>query len=361
MSGKTWKTLIPGYIGVACVWFGTHCGPGTASGKQTAVYFLQYGKWSLIAPFLAMGFLGLSVYYAVEFSRQANAKNFKDFANKLFHPYEKFFANFFEFTFLATVGMSGGACMATGSLLFNQYFGMSIAWGVFLMSAVTIVFSIYGAELVRISSSYMSIVIFVSMIVLVVVGIINSGGVTNSLAQSSFAENDLGMSIWQAVVYAAFQSTGVIGGVVAVADGLSSRKDSQKAGLYGVLINALFLIIIAVMLMGYPKAPSQLLPNYFVITKIGASFLTVLYVLIVFLACVTNTISFSHALSGRYGQFLPMASLTGKKFIICVIMLIYIGSVSWFGLDAIVRTGFTYLGYAALLTLLVPTIVVGAY
>jgi uncharacterized membrane protein YkvI len=148
---------------------------------------------------------------------------------------------------------------------------------------------------------------------------------------------------------------------VGVVDGLRSKKDSQKAALWGVVINALFIIIIAIMLMGYPAAPFELLPNYYVINQIGASFLTVVYVLIVFLACVTNTISFSHALCGRYGQFLKIKSDTSRNLLICIIMLIYLGAVSWFGLDAIVRTGFTYLGYAALLTLLVPSILVGAY
>ncbi|MDR1731819.1 MAG: hypothetical protein LBR61_06945 [Synergistaceae bacterium] len=361
MSGKISKSLVPGYLGLAAVWFGIHCGPGTASGKQTSVYFLEYGKWSLIMPFFAMGFLGLAVYYAAEFSRRTNSTNFKDFANKLFYPYDKFFANFFEFTFLATVGMSGGSCMATGSLLFYQYFGLPVVLGIALMSAVTIIFSIYGAELVRASSSYMSFIIFLCMVILVGIGIMNNGGISNSLNKAVFAESELKMSVWQAIVYPAFQSTGVIGGIVTVADSLRNKGDSKRAACWGIAINALFLVIIAVMLMGYPEAPKQPLPNYYVITQIGLSFLTIIYVLIVFLACVTNTIAFSHAMCGRYGQFLKINNLTAKNLLISVIMLIYLSAVSWFGLDAIVRTGFTYLGYAALFTLLVPTIFVGAY
>lgn len=359
MSSKSGRFLIPGYIGLACVWFGTHCGPGTASGKQTSVYFLQYGKWSLIFPFVAMGLLGLGVYYAVEFSRRTQAASFKDFANKLFHPYDKFFANFFEFTFLATVGMSGGACMATGSLLFNQYFGIPVWVGAALMAIVTIIFSIYGAEIVRVSSSYMSIIIFGSMIILVAVGISNSGGISNSLSQRTLSEAPVGTALWNAIVYAAFQCTGVIGVTVAVADGLKSKTESKKAAIWGIVINALFLAVIAVMLMGYPEAVKNNLPNYYVITQVGIPVLTILYVAIVYFACVTNTIAFSHALSGRYGRFLKMKSERGKKLLICIAMLAYISAVSGFGLDAIVRTGFTYLGYVALVTLLIPTIFVG--
>lgn len=32
------KSSIPIYLGIASVWFGAHCGPGVASGKQTAVF-----------------------------------------------------------------------------------------------------------------------------------------------------------------------------------------------------------------------------------------------------------------------------------------------------------------------------------
>lgn len=35
---KQKKSGIPIYLGIASVWFGAHCGPGVASGKQTAVF-----------------------------------------------------------------------------------------------------------------------------------------------------------------------------------------------------------------------------------------------------------------------------------------------------------------------------------
>ena len=64
------KALIPAWLGVACVWFGTHCGPGAASGNQTVQYFVRYGLWSLFLPLVAMGLLGVALYYAMEFSRR---------------------------------------------------------------------------------------------------------------------------------------------------------------------------------------------------------------------------------------------------------------------------------------------------
>lgn len=53
--------LIPAWIGVACVWFGIHCGPGVASGNQTVSYFVKYGLWCLILPLVAIALLGLGL------------------------------------------------------------------------------------------------------------------------------------------------------------------------------------------------------------------------------------------------------------------------------------------------------------
>lgn len=83
------------------------------------------------------------------------------------------------------------------------------------------------------------------------------------------------------------------------------------------------------------------------------------YVAVVFCACGTNTISFSNALSGRYGKFFKLKSSKLTKLIIAIIMLVYVSAFSTLGLSKIVGTGFKYLGYFCIVTLLVPTIFVG--
>ena len=53
-------------IGMACVWMGTHFGPGVASGTQILVYWVKYGIWGTLASILAMGLLGYCIYCAQE-------------------------------------------------------------------------------------------------------------------------------------------------------------------------------------------------------------------------------------------------------------------------------------------------------
>lgn len=361
MEGKssTKKAIIPVWLGVACVWFGTHCGPGAASGNQTVAYFIKYGLWSLIMPLIAMGFLGLGLYYAMEFSRKTNATDFKDFANKLFNPYHKIFANLFEFSFVGTVGLSGGACVATASTLFHDYFGAPVWLGVVAIMACTIIFSIYGENLVRTASTGMSLIIFIAIFAVVIAGISNSGGIAPSFSGRSLTDANGGEALWRSILYAAFQSTGVFGSCIAVVHGLGSRKEVKKSVICGIVINALFLIIVSLMLLAYPDAIKDTLPNYWVITRVGMPILVACYVAVVFFACTTNTISFSNALSGRYGKFFKLKNPKLTKLIIAVIMLAYVSAFSSLGLSKIVGTGFKYLGYFCIVTLLVPTIFVG--
>ncbi len=354
------KSLVPMWLGVACVWFGTHCGPGTASGNQAVQYFIKYGLWSLIIPILAMSILGVALYYAMEFSRRTHATDFKDFANKLFHPYEKIFANLFEFSFVGTVGLSGGACVATASTLFHDYLGIPVWVGIVSIVVVTIIFSIYGERLVCAASTWMSLAIFICLFAVVVVGISMNHGLAASFEGRSFSDASGLSAGWQGILYAAFQSTGVFGACIGVTSSLRNRSEVKKSVVAGVILNSVFLVCVALMLLGYPEAIADTLPNFWVVTKSGSYALIIAYVIIVFLACATNTISFANALSGRYGKFLPVKNAKVNKLIITAIMLVYVSAFSGLGLNKIVGTGFKYLGYFCVVTLLIPTIFVGA-
>lgn len=81
---KRRKIALPASVGVAAVWFGSHVGPGTASGNQTASYFGGFGKLGLVGGIIAMIILGICIYYCIEYSRLIGTTSFKDFANSFF-------------------------------------------------------------------------------------------------------------------------------------------------------------------------------------------------------------------------------------------------------------------------------------
>ena len=320
-------------MGIASVWFGAHVGPGVASGKQTAVYYSSFGKWGFITPIIAMGLMGLCVYYAIEYSRMTGARNFKELTDKLFHPYEKLFSTFFEITFVATVLMVVGGCIATGAAILQQYLGLSIFIGTTIIVLITILLSIYGAELVRASSTVMTIFIIVSLVVIIIVGLSSSkGDFSGHWQATSFSDASPWSAIIMAITYTGFQSAGNIANTISVSEGLSGKKESKKAAILGMIMNTVMIIGIASLLFAYPDSISETMPNYFIVDKLGFPILLFAYVLMVLLAVITTTVSFSFSVVARYGHFLPMEPGKKRDFVVTAVLLVLTVIVSLAGL-----------------------------
>ncbi len=383
---KSAKKTLPVSIGIASVWFGAHCGPGVASGNQVGQYYSKFSVYGLFTGLVAMLLLGTCIFFSIEFARINNTYNFKDFANKFFSPYQVFFANFFDFTYAATVLLVVGSCIATGAKTIESTFGLPILVGSLILAAVTVVLSIFGAALVRSSSTLMTVLILVALCIIIVVGLTSDKAqFAMHLSQQNLPEylpkasnvSILG-ALWSAVLYAGFQSAGNMANAVSVAEGLKDRKDSLKAVLYGVVANAVLIVGIAALLFAYPEVLNTFfgvlaekvtgadgtpirsyIPNLEVVKLLGMPLLQYLYVLILLLAIITTLVSFAFAVCGRYGKYIPMKPGVSRDLVTLVIMLTLCLLVSQLGLNVIVGKGFTYLAYACIAVVILPTIVIG--
>ncbi|RRD93427.1 hypothetical protein EII17_12920 [Clostridiales bacterium COT073_COT-073] len=374
---KSAKKGLPVSIGIASVWFGAHCGPGVASGNQIGQYYSKFSIYGLFTGLIAMLLLGFCIYYSIEFARVTNTYNFKDFANKFFSPYQVFFANFFDFTYAATVLLVVGSCIATGAKAMENAFGIPVLIGSLILIAITIVLSIFGAELVRSSSTLMTVLILVALGIIIIVGLTSDKSqFAAHWAQTNLPENvppvsnvSLLSAVWAAVLYAGFQSAGNMANAVSVAEGLKDRADSIKAVVYGIVANVSLIIGVAALLFAYPnilneffaaiKGGGSYIPNQKVAEFLGVPFLGTLYVVILLLAIITTLVSFAFAVCNRYGKYIPMQAGVKRDLITLLIMLALCLLVSQLGLNVIVGKGFKYLAYACIAVVILPTIAIG--
>lgn len=372
------KKQLPVYLGVAAVWFGGHCGPGVASGNQVAKFYSSYGVWGLFTGILAMIVLGLCVYYSIEYARLTQSYDFKTFANRFFAPYDKFFANFFEITYVATVFLVIGSCIATGAKALQQQFGLNLVVGQLLLCVATILLTIFGAALVRSSSSVMTFLILAALGIIICVGLFSDKArFVDHLKMAEDLPSTLPghslrllpAALWSAVLYAGFQSAGNMANAVSVVEGLRSRKDSIKAAVLGVLLNALLIYGVAFLIFSFPevlgeflnpdRVSKSFLPNLEVVQILGIPVLQYLYVTVLLLAILTTLVGFSYAVISRYAKFIPIKNQRLRDLSLVVGLLIICILVSQVGLDAIVGKGFVYLAYACIVVVIVPTIVIG--
>ncbi len=365
ITQKKRKSIVPTFIGIAAVWFGTHVGPGVASGKQVVSYYAAYGKLGIFTPIIAMSLLALAIYFALEYSRVNKIHDFKTFTNKFFHPYEKLFSTFFEICFLVTCLLAPGLCIATSAKLLEQFFGLNMWTGTIILVVVSVALVIYGAELVKAASTGLTLGILVILAIIVTLGIkLSSGTIEYNWAATSFSDFPVAGGIWIAISYAGFQSTGIIGNCISVSDGLDSKKDSMKAAVLGMVLNGLMLAVIALVNYGFqPESINSLLPNFYIVQQLGMPVLESVYVLFVVMASVSTIITFAFSLVVRFGgkQILVrnIKSERSRNLFIVLVMLILDVIVASFGIAQIINVGYKYLGYFSIFVVMFPFIIVG--
>lgn len=374
---KTRKQL-PVFLGVASVWFGAHCGPGVASGNQVATYYSRYSLFGLFSGIIAMLLLGLCIYYSVEYARRMKTYDFKSFANAFFHPYEKFFSSFFELTYVATVLLVLGSCIATGAKALSQQFGWALWMGIVLLCGLTILLTIFGAAIVRSASAFMTVLILFALGAIILWGLLSDHSrfsehwqQVQSLPQTlpKFSPQLLGPAIWAAILYAGFQSAGNMANAVSVAEGLKSRRDAIRATVWGIACNTALIYGVSFLLFAYPqvlgaffdpnRTSKSFIPNLEVVNLLQSNVLVYLYVLVLLLAILTTLVGFAFAVISRYGKYVPMKPGVKRDFVVVVLLLILCGLVSLLGLDLIVAKGFKYLAYACIAVVILPTIYIG--
>lgn len=363
MNNKTKQVSFSAALSVAAVWFGSHFGPGNSTGKQALVYFTQYGKIGVLLPILTMVVWSICMYYAIEYSRAHQLHNYRDFAKSLYKPFS-FLAVFMEISFIFATVMACGACLSGAATIIETKFAVPYYLTVLVLAVISLTLAIFGAELVRRSSKYLTYGIIIVLLIITVVALTSEKSMLPEMWKTGGTEVQQSASIWYAIwrsiVYASFQTTLVVN-IVSVSDNLKNKQESRLAAILGFVINLAMLLALNVVVFAYsPITMGNNLPVLSILEEIGMPWLVWLYVILVVLACVSSIMGFLFGNISRYSNMIKIKGQVGKAAIIAIIFLVAAVAVTTLGLTGIVNKGFTILGYMNLVAILVPVIVFGA-
>jgi len=355
------KFAVPATFGVAAVWFGGHAGGGFATGRQEASFFVKYGWSASWIPLFSMILLGMAFYFGIEFARVNKVYDYKSFVNKLYAPYEKIFASLFDFFYLYVIVLATGAAIAGASSLIQKALGVPYGLAVIITGLVLLVFTIFGADLVRNASAGMSVFLVGSLIIITILGIKSGGANISQVLASKPVTAGFGRILLSGLLYASFQSM-LIGPLVSVAEPLKTQKDSFNAALFGIIMNGLILVLVCFMLLGYyPAITKETLPVYYITSQLGQSWLFVLYSLILFFALISTGVGFVFGGVKRFENAWSWSSLQVRRITLSVVFMAVSAGVSLFGLIAIVAKGYSSLGYICIFLNLIPLLFVAPY
>ena len=365
MSKNKYFTSIS--IGVATVWFSTHCGAGFASGTQELQYFANHGWFGVFMPIITFAIIAFTYYIGLETARQTDKWGYDLWSKEAFGSASKLLTPAMDFSIIITTIAATAATIATGGLLGNQYLGLPVAVGSIAMFIIVTILCIFGENLVRKNAMIMTSAILVIISIVLVAGLIKfapdiarlfrEGYVNPNSAKWSISGSadtvpgNIGNSLLWGLTYAGFQIS-AIGGIAASFKGGSFKQEAKGAMIMGAVINILMLVGICLLIFSqmphiYLDEATRKLPTVFIVNQLNIPVLAVLYPILLFLALITTAVGFIFGMVQRLDPYV-LKNMDSKpvlrKAIISFVCLLVCYAVSKLGLMWVVQVAYKYLG-----------------
>lgn len=363
---KKIKLTVPAAVGVAAVWFGTHAGGGFATGRQEVEFFVQYGWHSIWIGLFSMLIMGLAVYFGLELARIHQVYDYKSWIKKLFEPFDKIPALLWELLFLYAAILASGVAIAGASDLVQQSLHIPYEVAVASIGLILLLFTIFGAGLVRNASTFMSFVIITALLIVTILGIKLGSNNLSEVVSKKNTTAEFGKILWMALLYGAFPSV-LIASLVSVSETLKSRKHCFQAALFGFIINGIMLILVCIMLLGFfPAIVKENLPVYFVTNQLDHKWLFGLYSLILFFALISTGVGMIFGVVKRFETVWKRGrgifqNLHLRRIVISTVCMLIAAGISFFGLTAIVAVGYVSLGIFSVFINIIPLLFIAPF
>lgn len=357
---------------VGAVLFSSHAGGGFATGNQENVYFVSLGWLGPITAIITMLLFTLTIKEAMNMYNSRHLTSYRQLFQNLYSPI-KGIAYAFEAFFYIMVLMAVSASVSGAASALHEQIGIDYYAAIGIVGAIVFFLMIFGANLVRQSTTYMGIGILAMVVIIFTVGIGMGGSVagstffTNAIAQD-FAANGftkLPTAILHAFTYSGFQCV-VIPTMIVVGAPLVRRQDCARSMWMSFSMNAIALTMAVCMLLGWTGVYGKsALPTLTSANAMGMSWLYVLYSIMLILCLVSTGVTTVFGFTARFSETNVLKKISSKAVVRSAIVTfaVIIGSmaVSIFGLTNIIKYGYGYCGYLAIAIIIVPFLTVGYY
>ena len=363
MNKSSWAAA----LSLGATAFAAHAGGGFATGNQEYGNFVTLGWLGIFSSILAMVVLAVTVREGQMMWNMHKCKSYKDLFTKLFHPYDKLaytFDIFYDIMILLVVA----SCIAGAAGTLRQYLGFDYVLSAIGVGLVILLLSIFGAHIVRMGSSYMGVAILVISLGIYLYGMLKGENVLTLMAQSFAADGfaKAPRAVYIGFNYAAFQWV-TIPGVLACGTILRSKKECTKAMCCMMLFNILGLGLAVLMLTAWAHyfttvKGGTVIPTLTSLMGMNVSWAVFAYCVVLFLCLISSGVVVVFGFINRFenASFMQFISNTHmrRSFLAVLIMCISM-SISFVGLTNIVKYGYGYCGYWAMVFVILPLLTVG--
>lgn len=358
-------------LGVAFVWFTTHFGGGFASGAQIYSYYVRYGVWSLLMPFLAMAYNGVFFAYCLYFARKHQVYDYRSYNDAFYGKYAPLFSNLFEVLYLCVMCVAPAVAFATGGATLSTLTGLPYLFCTLLIGVFIFAVAIFGTDLVRKVSSVLSVCIIIGLLAVYVPNIIaGAGKIGETISVMTESHMSFGKALYAAFLYGTFQLANVAV-FVQHAKSFEKPKDAVKSMAIGGVVNAILMVMVVLGIMTVyldPEMSQQSVPTLFMVQNgVGKSFLTPLISVLIILGAVSTAVNMVAAMVQRICHGLEKKTqqtkqeqkktVTKTQILVALVCCVADFGIAQFGLLTLIQKAYSILAYLAIPVILVPYIV----
>lgn len=358
-----------GIFSLALMMFSAHAGGGFATGNQANTYFVGFGNMGIISAIFAMFILTFVVREAIIMYRQNNLNSYKDLFKCLYHPFDGL-SVFFEIFYQIMVLMAIASAISGAASALKEYMSFNYVIAAIMVSAIVLFLVIFGADFVRKISALMGIVILVTAISIYIIGTFMGDGIF-SIMKADFIKNgfsSLPKASINSFVYAGFQCV-QIPSLIACSNVINNKKEARDSMNIAFIINAIALVLSVTMLMSFQSVymnveGGEVLPTLTATKAMGFKWMGIFYGICLFMCLLSTAVSIAYGFVANFENAKVISHIGNVKirrsiaafFIIAVSMF-----VSMAGLTNIIKYGYGYCGYIAIIFIIIPFMTVGVY
>lgn len=371
------KSKMPLAMGIAFVAFTTQFGGGFASGAQIKQYFINYGIWCLILPIVAQGLYALFFWYGMRYAYKHKTYDYRSFSNSIYGKTAPVMSNAFEICYLIMIGTASAAAFATGGSTLNTLTSIPYWLCTLVVAAFIFVIAMYGTNMVRAAASTLSVLIIAGLVLVLVPNIIVqfpaiaeaiSKMASGEMVAASAETGAFGPALWSAVLYFFFQLASV-SVMYQHMEPVTDVKQINKAawGMFIVNFFSMELAIVGMLAVMYAADMATATVPMLVLVQngVGASLLTPIISVLIILGAISTGVNMIAGIVARVVNALERGKSEAEKksghMVRMAIATMIFTAIAWgiaqFGLMAVVKKGYAYLGYASLITVFIPFVI----
>lgn len=364
-------------LGVGFVWFTSQFGGGFASGTQLYQYFINFGVWCLLTPAIAQIFQAFFQWYALRFAYDNKTANYRDFCDLFYGKARIVFSNLYELVYLMLILLAPSIAFATGGSTLNELTGLPYLLCTVIVGVFIFIVALMDTDMIRKAATVVSYILIIGVLCVFIPNIIAQwGSIVDAVGQMSSGalpvgsqeSGGFGSALWYCMLYGAYHVAS-IGLYVAHAQKFEDKRQSLSSMVYGFLINTVVITLVAVGLLAVAMDPE--LPNYSVYTLlfaqrgVAANVLAPMVSLLIILGSVFSGVNMITGFVNRVVTGLEKKEdkdTAAKKrklrtIVTALACTLCTFAIAQFGLLPLVKKGYSYLGFACIVVIVIPFLV----